>query len=508
MSETDILWLGTQASYEVFKAAQQALVAKAAMEDAPKQKELPWALDVQGNVGVVNITGSLVDGYAGWGRYYGETGYGDIRDALAAAVSHPGVGSILLNVSSGGGQVAGVHETAQLIQRVNKVKPVVTYTGSTMASAALWLGTSARKVFASQTAEVGSIGILMMHADKSKMLADAGIKVTVIRAGKEKALATPYEPLSAKAEEVLQARANALYDIFIGHVAASRGTTITAADAKFGQGRVFLGQQAFEAGLVDQVGSLEDAVAHAEKLSNKTLTPKSVVNPQQNGMVRAIPGAGKLAQESPRLDFANNAVSALSASDVTQQKMYSSVIASLEGTSNMSKSLSDEQLAAMAAGVDLNASAEDSVEPAEKPAAKVDTPPAPEASTPAPSAVDVIKEMLAQAQTDLVTVKAEAVTLKAQLAAKGTEIEAIKADTDKFVEIARASVKTMGLHFGLTSETVAAMKPNDVLAEHARLSDLFKAKFKAGGVAATTSESAKPKQAVPLVFAAMSNQAK
>ena len=60
------------------------------------------------------------------------------------------------------------------------------------------------------------------------------------------------------------------------------------------------------------------------------------------------------------------------------------------------------------------------------------------------------------------------------------------AQLEKFVEIARNSVKTMGIHFGTKADAVAAMSADQILAEHTRLSDLFKAKFKVGGVAATT----------------------
>ena len=68
----------------------------------------------------------------------------------------------MLDVSSGGGQVSGVDDTAQLISRVNNVKPVVTYTGSTM-GAALWLGASANHTVAGKTAIVGSLGVIMVH---------------------------------------------------------------------------------------------------------------------------------------------------------------------------------------------------------------------------------------------------------------------------------------------------------------------------------------------------------
>jgi signal peptide peptidase SppA len=503
-NEDQTLWLGTQASYLDYLAAEKSVVTKAS-EDVPSAGETPWLVDVQGSVAVINVAGSLISGEAGWGRYYGETGYDDIRKALAFAVSNPAVGSIVLNVTSGGGHVAGVHETAQLIRRVDKVKPVVTYAGADMASAALWLGVSARKVFASETAQVGSIGILVMHADRSKQLEEAGIKVTVIRAGSEKTLATPYEPLSEKAKANLQAKADALYDIFIGHVAEARGVTVTAADTKFGQGRVFLGQEAKDRGLVDQVGLFEDAMSAAAKLGDKAVAKVQQRAPQQ-GLVRYGLGA------------TNSAVPALSQAALEPTLAYSAAIAAQGAAPNPQKGIlnmepmTDEQLAAMA-GVDLTAEAATQEPAAPEVAAKPAVEPTTPAEPAAQSALALVKEMLAEAQTNLATARAENATLKAQsqaqVAAKAAEVDAAKAETGKFVEIARASVKTMGMHFGLSSDAVAALTTAEVLSEHARLSEAFKAKYKAGRVAATASEVAtKATNAVPLVFAAMTNHAK
>lgn len=145
----------------------------------------------------------------------------------------------------------------------------------------------------------------------------------------------------------------------------------------------------------------------------------------------------------------------------------------------MKTPLTQEQLAAMAAGVDLEApaSAEDA---AKKPEASANAESevqeeehAADSSAKPDAALAAIKELLAEANSELVAVK--------------VELEAAKAGADmlvKFSEIARASVKTMGMHFGVKSEAVAAMSNTEVLAEHTRLAALFKEKFKVGSVAA------------------------
>lgn len=452
------LWLGSQASYEVVVEALAKMSADTNFKAEGDYDEdvMRKIYNVQDGVATINVSGSLVNGSAGYAIYYGITGYDDIRAALVKAVSNQNVSSIILNVSSGGGHVAGCHETAQLIARVNKVKPVVTYTGSTMGSAAVWTGSAASYIVAGETATVGSIGIIMVHMEKSKMLEDMGVKATVIRAGAEKALASPYEPLSDKAKENLQAQAAELYDIFIKQVAESRGVSVTTADTKFGQGREFLGKAALAAGLVDKVGTYEDAFAKAMALgasARKAVKPAS--RNANSGNVQAL--AGAVTDDAG--DNSGNPP---------------------QGT-EMKTPLTQEQLAAMAAGVDLDLEAPASdAGSAQKPEASASAEPevqeeehAADSSAKPDAALTAVKELLAVANSELVAVK--------------VELEAAKAGADmlvKFSDIARASVKTMGMHFGVKSEAVAAMSNAEVLAEHTRLAALFKEKFKVGSVAA------------------------
>jgi capsid assembly protease len=156
------LWAGSELSYQAYiEGLCKAQADTAFKADKNYDTEvLGQVLNVDGGIAIINISGSLVNGSAGYGVFYGYTGYNDIRNALASAISDPSVNSILLNISSGGGEVAGCQETAQLIARVNTIKPVVTYTGSSMASAALWLGSQARHSISAQTAVTGSLGII------------------------------------------------------------------------------------------------------------------------------------------------------------------------------------------------------------------------------------------------------------------------------------------------------------------------------------------------------------
>jgi signal peptide peptidase SppA len=427
------VWLGTQASYEVFEAAKK--------EPKLDQYGLPSMVDVQDGVAMIDIQGSMVSGSSGYMRMFGVVGYADIQDALLQAVADKSVSSILLNIDSGGGAVAGVNDAAKMISEINKIKPVVTYTGGTMASAALWLGSSASKMFASETSITGSLGVLMVHASRARQFANDGIKVTVIRAGTDKALMNPYEDLTDKALQDAQAKANALYDVFLAHVADSRGMSLTAADAAFGQGREFVGKQAANAGLIDTIGSLTDAFMYAKSLQSSANKPAV----RTKATVVAEVQDDNQAQEG----------------------------------ATMPKPITPEYLAALAAGIDLEAVAEPVV-------AAVIEAPAPAVAEPT---IESLQAELASAKVAADAAVAESDTLKAK-------VEALEASQGGLLAFARNSIKAMSVPLNIEA---AAVADSEVLAEHSRVSELFKSKFKVGGVTAAKPEDAPAKPVAALV---------
>ncbi len=472
MTANSTLWAGSQAAYEAVVEAKANALSK--FGDKTEQP-LPDLLTVQGNVGIIDIRGSLVNGNAGFMSYFGVTGYGDIREALVAALQSPQVNSILLNIDSGGGAVAGVHETAQLISRVDKVKPVFSYNGGTEASAALWLGSSARTSYVAETSLTGSLGIIMVHAERSKQLEQDGVKVTVIRAGTEKALANSYEPLSKEAKAALESKAEALYDVFLGHVAEQRGMTNATADTKFGQGREFVGKQAVEAGLVDHVGTLEDAYTKASaagaKIASKTAS-KVTLNTRTGGL--KADNYSSLSASLPQVLGIGQAIMATVVDNA----------ATTEGTS-MPTPLTQAQIVALAAGVTLEAhtaEAETVEDTVTEPAADV----APAA--PAPVSNDLtayLQTQVKELQAEVADFRISAKTAQDAVAASASQLEAL-------ASIARSSIKTMTVALGGKAEAVDTMSAGDVVTEHARIVTLFKDKFKVGAVAATNTSEDKP----------------
>ena len=252
------LWFGTQASHQAAVALEASIGRQLTAGAFDAGEDPNYLLAKAGHVGIVSVKGPLLNSDNPILAFFGVSTYPAIRRAVVAAAKDPEIKSILLDVDSGGGAVSGVADTADLISRVDsKVKPVHTFASGTMASAAYWLGVSGRTRAATQTSEVGSIGVLMVHFDRSKQLEQDGVKATVIRSGKYKAMENPFEPLSKDAKEQLQAHVDAAYQVFGDHVASRLGMSFAEMDRKVGQGRVFFGAQAKDAGLVGEISNLD-----------------------------------------------------------------------------------------------------------------------------------------------------------------------------------------------------------------------------------------------------------
>ena len=183
-----------------------------------------------------------------------------VAAALRQALDDPSIGRIVFDIDSPGGSVYGVGELAASIRAARSQKPIVAIANSLAASAAYWIGCSASKFYVSPGGEVGSIGVWMAHEDWSKAVADSGVAVTLISAGKFKTEGNPYGPLDADAKAFLQSRTDAYYSNFTKAVAAGRGVPIESVRSGMGMGRVLGAAQAMAEKMVDGVMSFAEVM--------------------------------------------------------------------------------------------------------------------------------------------------------------------------------------------------------------------------------------------------------
>jgi signal peptide peptidase SppA len=171
-----------------------------------------------------------------------------IAKEIDEAESRADVGRIEFHIDSPGGMVQGTPELADRIFAINK--PTAAIVEGQASSAGYWLASAADTIIASQTAQVGSIGVFVAIPDVSMMYERAGVKMEVIKSGDLKAAGMPGTTLSAEQRAHFQEGINAIHDKFVSHVRDMRGDDVP--DEAF-RGQSFMAEKALKFGLVDYV---------------------------------------------------------------------------------------------------------------------------------------------------------------------------------------------------------------------------------------------------------------
>jgi signal peptide peptidase SppA len=187
------------------------------------------------------------------------------------AVNDPSIKGIVLHIDSPGGTVDGTKQLADMIAGYRGTKPVLACADGCMCSAAYWIGSAADAInIADLTTDVGSIGVVAAHVDVSGWEEKNGIKTTEITAGKYKRAISQYQPLTDEGRAMIQADLDQIYGLFVDAVAGQRGRSVEDVLNTMAEGRVFLGQKAVEAGLVDGVATLAETITQVLDLSRTT----------------------------------------------------------------------------------------------------------------------------------------------------------------------------------------------------------------------------------------------
>lgn len=228
-----------------------------------------YMVDTFGSVAAVNVTGKLTPKSNFLTQMFGMTGYDEVINATSAAAMEPGIENILMVIDSPGGAVQGLKEAADVVKAIDEsVKPVSTFTSGAMHSAAMWLGSSAREIHATEMASVGSIGVIAVHQEISKALEQQGVGTTVFTAGKYKGVGNPYESLTASDKEIIQQKLDTSYEFFISAIAENRGLTADYVKENAAEGRDFYAREAIGVGLVDQLNSFQEVVKLLDSVHN------------------------------------------------------------------------------------------------------------------------------------------------------------------------------------------------------------------------------------------------
>ena len=230
---------------------------------------------------VLPLVGCLMYRGGYYADMFGASTDGFVR-RLRAAAANPDISTILIDCDSPGGVVDGVPEAWQAIMDVRKKqkKYVVAIANTLMASAAYWICSAADEIVATPSAEVGSIGVFILHMELSRMFEEEGVGINMIRQPPSKADANMFEPLSDAARADLQAKVDETYRAFTKHVATGRKRKQAEVQETFGQGRTLLAPAAVEVGMVDRVMTFDTLVT---ELLEESLTARAGKNAAVEG---------------------------------------------------------------------------------------------------------------------------------------------------------------------------------------------------------------------------------
>ena len=213
------------------------------------QKNIPFGE----RVALIRIEGMIIDS-------------NDAIDEIKEHAKDPSIKAIVLRINSPGGAVAPAQEIYEEVRKAVTKKKVIVSMGSIAASGGYYIASPATRIIANPGTLTGSIGVIMEIPNIEGLLSKLGIKTEVVKSGRHKDIASLFRGIKKEEREILQKVLDNVHEQFI--MAVAEGRKMLYDDVKkIADGRIFTGEQALKAGLIDELGNLEDAVQAAARLS-------------------------------------------------------------------------------------------------------------------------------------------------------------------------------------------------------------------------------------------------
>ncbi|HEY9827162.1 MAG TPA: signal peptide peptidase SppA [Stenomitos sp.] len=188
-----------------------------------------------------------------------------VLDALKT-IEERGYPALLLRIDSPGGTVGDSQEIYSALKRLQEKVKIVASFGNISASGGVYIGMGAHHIMANPGTITGSIGVILRGNNLERLLDKVGVSFQVVKSGPYKDILAFDRELTEPEQQILQALIDSSYSQFIQTVADGRKLDLDTVRS-FADGRVFTGQQALELGLVDRLGTEEDARRWAAELA-------------------------------------------------------------------------------------------------------------------------------------------------------------------------------------------------------------------------------------------------
>ncbi len=186
------------------------------------------------------------------------------------------VKGIVFRVDSPGGGVSASQEIYEEVKKTrDEGKPVVVSMGSVAASGGYYVSCGASKIVANPGTVTGSIGVISQFMNFNQLMGKVGVGTTTVKSGKFKDTGSPYREMTEEEKKYFQETIDDVYQQFLSVVESERKLSPEVAK-KLADGRIFTGRKAYEVGLVDTLGTYEDAIALAAHLAKISGTPKII----------------------------------------------------------------------------------------------------------------------------------------------------------------------------------------------------------------------------------------
>lgn len=236
------------------------------------QKNLP----IGDRVALIRIEGPIFDSK-------------DTIDEIKDYMKDPSVKAVVLRIDSPGGAVAPSQEIYEEVRKAVVKKKIVVSMGSVAASGGYYIASPATRIIANPGTLTGSIGVIMEIPNFQGLMNKLGIKTEVVKSGRHKDIASVFRSIGKEEREILQGVLDNVHEQFIKAVAEGR-KMLREDVKKIADGRIFTGEQALAAGLVDELGNLEDAVKAAAKLAGIKGEPVVVSKKEKLSFINILRG--------------------------------------------------------------------------------------------------------------------------------------------------------------------------------------------------------------------------
>ncbi len=280
-----LAYLKTSTSFAVFLSCIAILLGLLQIVgvnlSTPSPKNSSFGL-AQGSSGVllIQLNGPIYS--SGGPSYQGDqvTNAKSIIKSLEKAKNDPQIRGIILEINSPGGAINPTKRIYEKVLTVRKSKPIVAVVGDMAASGAYYVASACNHIVASQTAIIGSIGVLSVRFEIHQLLKRFGIKAQVIKAGRFKDIGSPFRKMRPEERKMEQNLIDEFYSLFLKDVSEGRNKPL-AKIKNWVEGRIFSATQALKLTMIDSLGGTDEGLKEIKKIL-KTEDDLKLIEPQKD----------------------------------------------------------------------------------------------------------------------------------------------------------------------------------------------------------------------------------